>query len=115
MSPFLMYCMLMADNFLFVAFAVFFVYVVAYFIIWALQENGYPEEKSTYQIHLKKMNRFCFIPIFCLLFLAFVPGTNKLMMLYFVPKIANNEAIQDISEDSIKVIQKKLTEMLGEK
>jgi len=48
------------------------------------------------------------------LFLCFIPSEKETIAIYVIPKIVNNEQIQDISEKTLNVLQYKLNEWIDD-
>lgn len=65
---------------------------------------------------LAKQGRRILIPLFCVFagLSLFTPNTKEFAAIYLIPKIANNEQVQQISENAMKLLNMKFQAWIEE-
>lgn len=64
---------------------------------------------------LKNARRGVCVAVFCALCAVLTPSSKTLVAMYVLPAIVNNEHVQNISVDLMKLAEKWVKEQLGEK
>ncbi len=78
-------------------------YIVAFIVYWTAWDD--PDVIS----HAKKArNFFSFPAIICLLIAIFIPSSKTIAAMYLIPKIANNEIVQQIPDKAMNALNLKL-------
>ena len=77
--------------------------------------NSTSVEAKAEQSSLTRCVRTLLIVFACLTFaLAFVPSTKRGLVIYAVPAIAQNEAVQDLPVNALRLLNQKIESMLDE-
>lgn len=71
-------------------------------------------EELFFQYLKSKLFKYWSITFFCLLICTFIPTTKQMCAIYLIPKIANNEQIQNMGDKSLTIIEKKFEEWVND-
>lgn len=115
MSGWMIYWLLMLDNIRGVGVwlavpAIIFSIVSLCGVMYSLENN----DDDWLKKWGKYLLRSCIVFSAALLLRGFVPSTKEACVIYLLPKIANNESVQNIGEKSMKLIESKVSEWLQE-
>ena len=113
MSPISLYFILMLDsiNFLFgVAFLIPFMFIIVLGLIWLIDTGDTHDRMNLLFKNYYKKTITYFVLI--MVISTFIPSTKQAIAIYAVPKIVNNEGLQQIPDKVIEVINNRLDEIL---
>jgi uncharacterized paraquat-inducible protein A len=121
MTSFDMYWFLKLDNICNFFSGVVFTSIVAIAVVAivygfiSMDSYGEDENRTNFRKVVKKHSRW-FIPLFVVSVLGsiFVPSTKQAAVIYLVPKIINNEKIQQTTNDGLNILQLKVHEYMVE-
>ncbi len=86
--------------------------------LWAKLDNESWSDSVSVEDTLKYFGRFAalsfLIVLFSLSILTFVPRAKEAAAIYLIPKMVNNEAVQEIPGDAVKLLQLKLDEWIND-
>ena len=86
--------------------------------LWAKLDNESWSDSVSVEDTLKYFGRFAalsfLIVLFSLSILTFVPRTKEAAAIYLIPKMVNNEAVQEMPGDAVKLLQLKLDEWIND-
>ena len=72
-------------------------------------------EDKTIRRQYRKVTVRCMFPLIFLLFLiAFIPSTKEACAIYLIPKVVNNEEVQKVPNNALKLLNAKLEEWIDE-
>ena len=99
-TPFQMYLLLMLDNVCVVTAIITIVLALITFTIGVMSVSSDVDEEG--QKLARKFLKYL-VPIFVLSLLSavFIPNTNQAATIFLVPKVLNNEKVQDIGQNSL--------------
>ena len=99
-TPFEMYILLMLDNISMAATAASIILgVLSVFALLGVCINNVEENDKKYV--LKIVKTICRAFVFCTLVSVFLPNTKQAATIILVPKILNNEKVQDIGQNGL--------------
>ena len=115
MNVFLLYLILMADNFQACSALIFFLgcfSVMVAFVLGRMCEDAPDELVQRCESHLKsKLLRIAII--IGVLGITFMPGTKELTAMVVIPKILENEFIQDLPDQLCGITQRNIDKWMG--
>ena len=83
-------------------------------VVWGVESSGYNPSESIL-MGAKRVCRASFgISVACLLLVIAVPTQKEAAAIYLVPKIVNNEQVQDIAGKSLDILTLKLNEWVAD-
>jgi hypothetical protein len=125
MSTFALYFILILDNIrnMFILLLVLgciglVVYTIAYYVnFYQSKEDNDKTCEALLVPVTRSLKIFVSVCIVSTLVLSFLPSTKQMAVIYLVPKIVNNEQVQNIAGTSLKILegytQKYLDELAG--
>jgi len=124
MTSFSLYCLLMLDSIINMFQLIGGIVCIICFCILGVIALIYMHADSTHEreefmeIFNEKRKYFNYLiittifSIFLLIVGAFIPTSKQMAVIYVVPKLVNNEQIQKIGPDSLKVLEKLVKEYI---
>ena len=120
MSPFIVYLVLMLDGLVGVLIGLsivsYIVFLAGCFCIVCIETDSCSNE--TEEVWCAFCKKHIIKIFFTTLFLSIVtiatPSTKQMCSIYLIPKIVNNERVQNIGDKSLTVIKNKFEEWLNE-
>ena len=78
-------------------------------------DNTSTQEDKKIQRQYRRVAARCVCPLVFLLFLiTFIPSTKEACAIYLIPKIVNNEQVQKVPENALKLLNAKFEEWIDE-
>jgi len=120
MSPFIVYLVLMLDGLvgILTGLSIFsligFVFMCTCIINVSQNEYADDSDKNHCIFFKKHIIKIFFITLFFSLVTVATPTTKQMCSIYLIPKIVNNERVQNIGDKSLTVIENKFEEWLNE-
>jgi len=115
MTGFELYLILMLDNIKDLLSPIFAFSVISFFACSVALVIAMAEEQEDFVLNFKKAYKIIILTaIVSSLLLAVVPNTKQMATIYLLPKLVNNEEVQAIAGDSLKILKELTSKTLCE-
>jgi cytochrome bd-type quinol oxidase subunit 2 len=99
-------------DFLIFPLVIFLMSLTASGIMWIIAITADEEEEKYCGIGKKLTKLSASIVLLASLMLTFIPSTKEYAAIYLIPKVVNNEQVQQVPENALKLLNAKLQEWL---